>query len=199
MMDRFLGRLASNRQGATIVEFALILPPLLLTLMGLFDMAHNMYTAQILNGAVQEAARNSTIQGTKSDRQALDQEVKKAVLAIAPGARVTFSRSYFQNFSNVGRPEDWSDLNSNGKCDGGEPFEDVNGNGKWDTKPGLGGIGAARDAVLYQIAISYPRLFPVAGLIPGQSATMEMTTKTVLRNQPYSSSGQTAPATGNCK
>jgi len=199
MMDRFLGRLASNRQGATIVEFALILPPLLLTLMGLFDMAHNMYTAQILNGAVQEAARDSTIQGTKSDRQALDRTVTKAVQAIAPGAKVTFSRSYFQNFSNVGRPEDWSDLNNNGRCDNGEPFEDVNGNGKWDKKPGLGGIGAARDAVLYQVWIKYPRLFPVAALIPGQSKTMDMTTVTVLRNQPYSSSGLTAPATGNCK
>lgn len=88
MMDRFLAKLANNRQGATIVEFALILPTLLLTLMGLFDMAHNMYTAQILNGAVQEAARNSTIQGTKSDRQALDREVKKAVLAIAREPRL---------------------------------------------------------------------------------------------------------------
>ncbi len=195
----FLHRLAESRQGATIVEFALILPPLLLTLMGLFDMAHNMYTSQILNGAVQQAARNSTIQGTKSDRQALDAAVKKAVLAIAPGAKVTFSRTYFRDFSSVGRPEDWSDLNSNGKCDNGEPFEDVNGNSKWDKKPGLGGIGGARDAVLYKVSITYTRPFPVAALIPGQSKTMTMESITVLRNQPYSSGSQTAPSTGNCK
>ena len=53
-MVGFLKRLTADRQGATIVEFALVLPPLLLTLMGLFDMAHNMYTAQILNGAIQQ-------------------------------------------------------------------------------------------------------------------------------------------------
>lgn len=192
-------RLADNETGATIVEFALILPPLLLTLMGLFDMAHNMYTAQILNGAVQEAARDSTIQGTKSNRQALDAAVTKSVRAISPGAKLTFSRAYFQNFSNIGRPEDWSDLNNNGKCDGGEPFEDVNGNNKWDQKPGLGGIDGARDAVLYKVSITYTRLFPIAALIPGQSKTMQMESVTVLRNQPYSANQQTAPATGNCK
>lgn len=198
-MRPVLTRLGPDQTGATIVEFALILPPLLLTLMGLSDMAHNMYTAQILNGAVQQAARDSTIQGTRSDRLALDAAVTNAVKAIAPDAKVTFSRSYFQNFSNVGRPEDWSDLNTNGKCDNGEPFEDVNGNGRWDQKPGLGGIGAARDAVLYQVGIKYPRLFPIAGMIPGQSTTMDMTAVTVLRNQPYASNQQVAPTTGNCK
>ena len=57
-MRRFLRQLAADCRGATIVEFAMITPALLLTLMGLFDMAHNMYTAQMLNGAIQQAARH---------------------------------------------------------------------------------------------------------------------------------------------
>ena len=198
-MVGFLKRLTADRQGATIVEFALVLPPLLLTLMGLFDMAHNMYTAQILNGAIQQAARDSTIEGTKSTRQALDAKVTAAVRAIAPGAKVSISRTFYQSFSDIGRPEDWTDLNNDGNCNNGEPFEDVNFNGKWDKKPGRGGIGAARDAVLYNVAVTYTRLFPVAQLIPGQSKTMQMQSQTVLRNQPYSSAQQNNPATGNCK
>lgn len=198
-MARLLNRLVADRQGATIVEFALVLPPLLLTLMGLLDMAHNMYTAQILNGAIQQAARDSTIEGTKNTRKELDAKVTAAVLAIAPGAKVTIWRAYFQSFSDIGRPEDWTDMNNDGTCNNGEPFEDSNFNGRWDKTPGKGGIGAARDAVLYNVTITYPRLFPVAQLIPGQSKTMQMQTQTVLRNQPYSAAQQKNPATGNCK
>lgn len=198
-MAGFMKRLAAGRQGATIVEFALVLPPLLLTLMGLLDMAHNMYTAQILNGAVQQAARDSTIEGTKSSWRVIDAKVKAAARVIAPGANVSIYRVYYQSFTDIGRPEDWTDMNNDGTCNNGEPFEDVNFNGRWDKKPGRGGIGAARDAVLYNVKISYPRLFPIAQLIPGQSKTMQMETQTILRNQPYSAAQQKNPATGNCK
>lgn len=198
-MAGFMKRLAADRQGATIVEFALVLPPLLLTLMGLLDMAHNMYTAQILNGAVQQAARDSTIEGTKSSWKVIDAKVKAAARVVAPGADVSFYRVYYQSFTDIGRPEDWTDMNNDGTCNNGEPFEDVNFNGRWDKKPGRGGIGAARDAVLYNVKISYPRLFPIAQLIPGQSKTMQMETQTILRNQPYSAAQQKNPATGNCK
>ncbi len=198
-MAGFMKRLAADRQGATIVEFALVLPPLLLTLMGLLDMAHNMYTAQILNGAVQQAARDSTIEGTKSSWRVIDAKVTAAARVIAPGANVSIYRVYYQSFTDIGRPEDWTDMNNDGTCNNGEPFEDVNFNGRWDKKPGRGGIGAARDAVLYNVKISYPRLFPIAQLIPGQSKTMQMETQTILRNQPYSAAQQKNPATGNCK
>lgn len=199
MMHPLISRLARSRQGATIAEFGLILPPLMITLTGLFDVAHNMYTAQMLNGAVQEAARNSTIEGAKGNRATLDASVTEAVRAISPGAKAVFKRTAYTDFSSVGRPEDWTDLNHNGKCDTGEPFEDINGNAKWDKKPGANGMGGARDAVLYTVIITYPRLFPIAALIPGQSPTMQMRTATVLRNQPYSTSQTSNPVTGFCK
>lgn len=198
MMRQFLGQLAGDRNGATIVEFALITPALLLTLMGLFDMAHNMYTAQMLNGAIQQAARNSTIEGSQSREAALNAIVTRAVKAISPGATVQFSRTAYRDFTSVGRPEDWSDINNDGNCTGGEPFEDANGNGSWDRNPGSTGFGGARDAVLYTVTINYPRLFPVAKLIPGQSSQMQMQSATVLRNQPFGASDSNPPATGNC-
>ncbi len=188
--------LASDRDGATIVEFALILPPLLLTLLGLFDMAHNMYTAQMLNGVVQQAARNSTISGQKNASMQ-DTMVAKAVRSIAPGAKVQMQRLAYRDFTNVGRPEPWSDLNQDGKCSNGEPFEDMNKNKKWDKKPGTG-IGNAREAVLYTVTITYTRFFPIAAVLPGQSKTIKMKASTVLRNQPYATGKQTIPPTGNC-
>lgn len=197
-MRRLLGQLATDRQGASIVEFALITPVLLLTLMGLFDMAHNMYTAQMLNGAVQQAARNSTIEGAAGQQAALDAIVSKAVKAVSPGASVQISRTAYRDFTSVGRPEDWTDVDSDGACNNGEPYEDANANGAWDRDPGNSGFGGARDAVLFTATIDYPRLFPIARLIPGQSELMRIQSATVLRNQPFGVTNITPPAMRNC-
>ena len=59
-MRRRIASLVRDAEGATIVEFALILPVLMVTLMGLFDLPYNMYTSQMLQGAIQNAARSST-------------------------------------------------------------------------------------------------------------------------------------------
>lgn len=189
--------LLADQQGATIVEFALILPPMLLTLIGLFDMAHNMYTAQVLTGVVQQAARNSTIEGAKINAPQQDTMVTKAVRQIAPGAKVQVQRLAYRDFAAVGRPEQWTDLNKDGKCNNGEPFEDINGNKKWDKKPGTG-VGGAGEAVLYTVTITYNRLFPITAVLPGQSTTMKMSTSTVLRNQPYAIGQQAPTTTRNC-
>ena len=51
-MTTALKRLGQDQTGATIVEFALITPALMVVLMGLFDLAYNMYTNEMLNGEV---------------------------------------------------------------------------------------------------------------------------------------------------
>lgn len=200
-MPARLNRLAADQRGATLVEFALILPPLLLTLMGLLDMTHNMYTAQMLKGAVQKAARDSTIEGAQSNWAALDGKVTAAVRAVSPSAQLQFKRAAYRDFSNIGRPENWTDLNRDGRCNNGEPYEDINGNGQWDRRPGTTGQGSAGDAVLYTVTINYARMFPIAAFIPGQPSTMQMQAVTVLRNQPYSATATQPdnPRTGNCR
>lgn len=187
-----------DESGATAVEFAMVAPVLLTMLFGLFDLGHNMYTAQMLQGAIQKSARDSTIESATTSSAQLDSMVTKAVRAIAPGATLTFSRKSYSNFTSVARPEDYTDLNASGICDNGEAFEDANGNGTWDKDMGKDGFGGARDAVLYTVSVSYNRLFPIAAFIPGQSKTFTMATSTVLRNQPYGQQGQTLPKTGNC-
>jgi Flp pilus assembly protein TadG len=192
-------RLRSNQDGATIIEFALIAPTLLVMLFGLLDLSHNMYTAQMLQGAIQQAARNSTIEGAGGREAALDGLVDQAVQVVAPGATVSFSRKSYSNFTQASRPEDYTDVNANGTCDNNEPYEDANGNGNWDLDPGQSGFGSARDAVLYTVTVNYQRFFPVYAFLPGQTDTMTMTTSTVLRNQPYGAQANSGPpATGNC-
>jgi len=194
---RFRSLLRAN-EGATIVEFALVLPPLMITLMGLFDLAYNMYTAEMLQGAIQTAARNSTIEGAAGNQASLDAIVTNAVHAVSPHATLQFDRRAYASFADVARPEDFTDIDSNGLCDNGEPFEDVNANGKWDADRAASGFGGARDAVLYSVTVNYPRAFPVSTFIPGQTDDFTLRTQTVLRNQPFGTQSTDTPATGNC-
>jgi len=198
VIPRRAAALVRDTSGATIVEFALVLPVLLLTLLGLFDLGYNMYTAQMLQGAIQNAARLSTLQGASDKQAGIDAVVTRAVHAVVPNATLGFNRKAYASFSDVARPEDFTDINANGTCDAGEPFEDANANGTWDADAGSDGFGGARDAVLYTVTVNYPRAFPVARLIPGQSDHLALTAVTVLRNQPFNIQNAPAATTGNC-
>lgn len=198
-MIRRQAALLRDRAGVIAVEFALVAPVLMIMLMGLFDLSFNMYTTQMLQGAIENAARNSSIEGATGKEAKLDGMVTTAVRAVAPSAALTFTRRAYSSFTKAGRPEDFTDVDSNGTCNKGEPFEDANGNGKWDAVGGKSGFGGARDAVLYTVTVNYTRPFPIAALIPGQSKTFTLSAATVLRNQPYGQqAANAAPATGSC-
>ena len=193
-----LNHLRHDHDGVTTVEFALVMPVLLMMILGLFDLGHNMYTSTMLQGAVQQSARNSTIEGAASNAVALDGNVTRAVRAISPNSTLQFSRMAYASFSGVNTAEDFSDLNGNGVCDSNEPFEDANNNSNWDSDRGMAGMGGARDAVLYKVTVTYPRLLPIARFIPGQTDNFTMESNTVLRNQPYGMQGELATTTSNC-
>ncbi len=198
MMRARLPRLVKDAEGVTAVEFALLSPVLMAMVMGIFDLGHNMYTASMLNGAIQQAARGSTIEGAASNADGLDAIVTRAVHGISPYATLQFTRTAYTNFSDVGKPEDFVDSDGDDICNNGEPYEDANGNGAWDVDQGVAGQGGARDAVLYTVTVTYRRLFPIAQFIPGQTDTFTMQSQTVLRNQPYDLQAGDSTATGNC-
>lgn len=178
-------RLKSDDRGATLIEFALICPVLLLMILGLFDMGYNYYVLTQLQGAVQKAARDSSVENAGGSLNQIDGKVAEAVRYIAPEAEVAFKRSSYASFSDIGQPEDYSDINGDDRCNDGEPFEDANQNGVWDEDRGSDGLGGARDAVLYIVDIEFPRVFGTAPFL-GLPETVALQATTVLRNQPYS-------------
>lgn len=183
-MKRFIGAPARDDSGATLVEFALIAPVLVLTLLGVFEMGYNFYVQANLQGSVQKAARSATLEGSASIEEQIDANVTRAVRAIVPNATITFTRDSYSSFSEVGQPEDFTDINDDGICNDGEPFEDANGNGMWDRDRGKQGFGGARDVVLYTVHISYPRAFAMGQLL-GLGDKVNFDAQTVLRNQPW--------------
>ena len=191
-----LHSLARDRNGAALVEFALVAPILLLMLLGMFDMGYNYYVQSQLQGAIQQAARDSGIEGAHTRMPQIDARVTDAVRDLVPDAEIGFSRKSYASFTDVARPEDFSDIDGNGICSGGEPFEDVNGNGIWDEDRGSEGQGGARDAVLYVVTVTYRRPFGVTAFV-GLPETFTTQATTVVRNQPYGDQ-DLSRSVGNC-
>lgn len=189
--------IGGDEAGSAAVEFALISPALVLVLMGLFDMGYTLYAGVMLQGAIQQAARTSTVEGAGTALTSIDDDVESQIRRVVPNAEIEFTRKAYSNFSDVALPEDFTDTNANGLCDADEPFEDANGSGTWDRDRGADGLGGARDAVLYTVSMTYRRPFPMASLI-GLSENVSAKASTVLRNQPYDLQKSLAKL-GNCE
>ncbi|UAB77200.1 pilus assembly protein [Erythrobacter sp. SCSIO 43205] len=190
-------RLKRDTQGAALTEFALVAPVLILMIMGIFDMAHSSYTNSLMNGAIQKAARDLTLETGVVRQEDIDDRVINQVRNVVPAtAKVELVKLSHFEFEDIGQEEEYTDTNGNGKCDGGEPYIDYNNNGQWDKDRGAEGIGGARDAVLYTVNVSYDRLLPMAYLA-GLSDTINLSASTVLRNQPYAEQ-VVSVSQGNC-
>jgi Flp pilus assembly protein TadG len=188
---RRLKTLTRDTRGATLVEFAIVAPVMVLLLMGICDLAYQIYAQSILNGSLQKAGRDSTIQGAPNNTSAIDQKVTDMVKKVAANATITFTRKNYDTFSLI-KPEPFTDSNGNGVRDAKECFTDVNGNGTWDADPGVNGQGGANDVTVYTVTVTYPRLFPVAKLF-GWSSTQTISASTLLKNQPYASQSVITP------
>lgn len=183
MIAYILARLRRDRRGATIIEFAIVSPVMMLLMMGLGDLLYQVYAQSVLNGAVQKAARDSGIEGGGANSTAIDDTAKTIARQIAPAATFVVTRKSYDSFAEVA-PEPFTDTNGNGVRNAGECFTDTNGNGTWDADPGTTGQGGASAVTLYTMTMTYRRLFPVAGLF-GWPSTQTISATTLLKNQPY--------------
>jgi len=204
----FFPRLIADETGAYVIEFAVVMPAFLILSMGALDLGHQLYTKSVLEGTVQKAARDSSLESaaavvaadgtiTTVQQDTIDTKLKAAVKLIQPGATVTVTRQNFKDFTTAKTPrkESFTDTNGNSTCDNNEQYVDSNRSSAWDTDSGTSGQGDAKDVTIYTATMTYKRMFPVSGLI-GMNPDVTMSAKTVLANQPYSE--QTASMVRNC-
>lgn len=191
-MRKTLNQIRSDVGGNTLMEFAIIAPTLMLMLMGIFDLSYRAYAISILQGAVQKAGRDSTLEGGAGAMGAIDIAITNQMRRIASNVTMTFERKTFVSFTRAGEAEEFEDRIEiatglrNGVRDAGECYFDENNNGAYDTKAtaGIDGQGGARDIVVYSAQAVYPRLFPLYGLV-GSPTSQTIKATTVLRNQPF--------------
>ena len=183
---RQLRRFARSNDGAAALEFALVLPPLCLILVGMFEMSMLMFTQASMEGALREAARFG-MTGSVSDPAVRQTQILAIInkdtfnMLTSP----TISFMIYNGFNNVGTPEPWIDANGNGKWDSGESYTDVNSNAKWDADQGKAGVGASAQIVQYTVEYDWHVITPFMAPIFGNNGKVHLKASVVMRNEPY--------------
>lgn len=209
-LPRFARRLRAAQNGATILEFGLIAPMLCVMLIGSLDVGHTLYMQGVLQGAVQKAARDGTLEQASGNsttaRDTADRWVSDQLKTLNRTATVSVTRRFYKTFAKAAAAQAETFTDSavgssfrDGKCNNGEPYVDANNNNRFDRDGGDSVDNAgARDNVVYTVNIKYPRMFPLDKLVGG-SGTTSLTATTVMSNQPYGDQNQyTTALVRNC-
>lgn len=222
---RSLGR---DVRGAAVTEFGLVAPVFCLLLMAIFDQGYAIYIQSVLKGAVQEGARQASIENTLwadiSNR--VNRQVHNVIPASDPNTEISFrfENEADQSFNDIRMGENFVDrerapFTLNGTYDGDENFTDSNSNGIWD--PGepftdrsrgvtnerydsdecfadrdndrtwdsdvsvANSRGSGQDVITIRATLVYRRIFPFWKMI-GQPQDQTLVAMTHLRNQPFS-------------
>lgn len=190
-MRSFLCKLKGDQRGATLVEFALILTPMMGLVLGGIELGYQHMVRSQLEGALSHVARVASTENPdfvsrgNSFTDRVSSELKNQVDLVASGADYTIRQRNYYQFSGIGRSEKLiSDKNSNGQYDAGDCWEDLNDNGRFDIEAGRAGRGGADDVVYYEVTLNMPRLLPLDKLLK-LSPHFTVTAKAAIRNQPY--------------
>jgi Flp pilus assembly protein TadG len=192
---RFGCRLAADARGVTIVEFAIAAPVFLLLLIGMLDMGQMIYGKALLSGAVEAAARSSSLE--TGDTEAADAIVQARVQQVLPGVTVASTRTSYYDFADIGRAEQWNDADGDGTCNDGEAYTDENANGDWDRDIGVSGNGGANDVVIYAVSATYDPVFKVP-FMPEAWSSRALEATAIRKNQPYANQENYSSVAGTC-
>jgi hypothetical protein len=208
-LRRTLGALHRAQGGVSATEFGLLAPVFFTLIIGVLDVAHQTYARAVFVGAVERAARDSSLE--TADTAASDAMIKETMGLLMPDLAIKTTRTSYYDFADIKRPERFTDNKGknqygqwnpdpgrdNGKCDYGESYEDFNRNGKWDdsTKSGASTNGGSGDVVIYTVSATYSPLFKIP-FAPELWNQRTMTSTAVKKNQPFAQ--QAAALAGTC-
>jgi len=190
-------RFARDRRGVVAIEYALLLPVLLLFSFGILEVSLCMASLVTLEGGLKQASRFGVTSQLPTDAQITDPAIAPLIPTAFSGSdnrtkmimailnqntlnlidlnTATITTQTFNSFSAASTGEPFTDTNNNGTWDAGESFSDTNCNGVRDG-PGAasGGAGAAGDAgaagaiVVYTVNYNWRILTPMVGPFLGQ-------------------------------
>lgn len=184
-----------DKRGTVAIEYALVLPVLLLFSFGILEISLCMASLVTLEGGLKQASRFGVTSQlpTDADVTAVQQWIPtaynssdnrtKMIMAILNRNTLdlinlntaTISTQVFTSFSAASTGEPYTDSNNNGVYNSGEPFSDTNCNGVRDG-PGAssggsgssGDVGASGNIVVYTVTYNWRILTPLVGQYLGQ-------------------------------
>jgi hypothetical protein len=188
-MRVLFSRLWKREDGTSGVEFALIATPLILTVIGIIEVAMILFADVLLEGAVRDAARfgiTGQVPAGKTREAMMKKIIGQRTIGLIDMNKAKIDILSYSSFAHVGKPEPFTDKPPlNGKYDPGEPFTDINGNGHWDADIGLPGAGGAGSIVLYRISYDWPLLTGLLSPLLGSAGYVHLRVSTAVRNEPF--------------
>lgn len=177
--------LRENEEGASIIEFAMVIGPFMLICIAILDFGYRSYVDVIADSVSYRVAREATA-GTITPKEVEDEAVRLlSPLLLTDASIVVTTRSYF-DFTSVGRPETISvDGNSNNDVDEGDCWIDENGNANFDMEIGEDGLGGADDVVIYSIDVESSNLTGISSLLGLSGNRFNVNATASGRNQPF--------------
>lgn len=180
-----LGDIRAEDGGATAVEFALILPVLLLFVVGSIESAITLFLGASIEAAVVEASRYG-VTGSEagvSRAERVLEIVGERTYGLIDMDDVRMETLVYASFADIGQPEPFTDANGNAVHDEAEAYLDVNGNGGWDPDMGAAGLGGPSDVVVYRLTYAWGIVTPFMREILGES--VRHVSSIAVRNEPF--------------
>lgn len=195
-----------DEQAATAVEFALVLPIVLLFLFGIVELGIVMFDRNDVSQKLERVARTALIgaatQSGGDETAYITQEMTKRLADLpflsksTPIKATVKSATTYEAISASPGDEPYDDTNKNNTCDDGEPFIDYNGTGVWGKLMPKSGAGAGGDTLLISVDVPIAVFIPFASGVFGGNGELHLSAKQTVQNEPF---GQIATVkTGNC-
>jgi hypothetical protein len=177
--------LLSDESGGAIIEAALGLPILLTSVIGIFEVAHFYFVTAAVENAVLHASRYGITGNTEEGSTRLEkvtEVIEQQTFGSVDMDTIEIETLVYDQFSDIGEPEPFSDDNDSGDWDEGEAYTDVNGNGSWDDDMAQAGLGGGGDIVLYRIRY---KAYSLSGFANWATTAIDITSTVAVRNEPY--------------
>jgi len=175
-----------DRRGVSAVEFAIMAPVLILTIVGIMEVSLVLGVSSLLEGGLRDAARfgiTGYVPAGTTREEHIKSIVGNATIGLVDMDEATIDTLVYPSFGDIGQPEPWDDQNSNGVYDLGEPF---NENGQWDPDMGAAGLGGPGEIVLYKIKYDLALMTPLlGGIMGGSDGKISLRASIAVRNEPY--------------
>ncbi|WP_420550046.1 TadE/TadG family type IV pilus assembly protein [Curvivirga sp.] len=171
------------------MEFALVLPFLLVLMFGTIEVGLVMFTQSLMEGALRDASRYG-ITGQEADADArlesIVQIIEDKTIGLVDMDTARIDVLTYDSFGQIGEGEAYIDGDGNGQYDLGETFTDENDNGAWDADLGTTGPGGAGDVVLYRISYDWPIIAGyMKSILGSEEGKLPLSASVAVRNEPW--------------
>jgi hypothetical protein len=213
-----LGGRRFDDRGVAIVEFALVMPILLLMTFGVIEIGMIMAVQSTLEGGLKEASRYGITGNTPSDSGRIEKIraiLEDHTIDLVDMSEAKFLVITYPSFSGVGQPEPFVDSApdpdrdpteyncANGKFDDpvdhptcNETYTEVNGEQGWQSYIGTQGAGLGGEVVSYTVTVPWHVMTPFVGPLMAPDGVIPLTATIVVRNEPNLWPGSSSGGSG---